>query len=124
LLFWLKCPLQETKTNKNRGRRNHGCPKYKIGESCGFFTWVDAKISPSTRNVSKTFHRSNVEEKLSSHTEDDGNSMDAEFIVFKAQLKHFEQDVLKLKKQNSALKTMLIVSWMFRKLVISKYEDE
>lgn len=39
--------------------------------------------------------------------------MDAQVKALKAQLKRVKQNATKLKKQNSMLKTMLVVSWVF-----------
>jgi len=76
--------------------------------------WVDAEISQSAGSVSQNFHRSNFDRKpVLTHNEDEGSSMDSEVRALKAQLKCVNQDVTKLKKQNSTLKTLLVVSWVF-----------
>lgn len=63
-----------------------------------------------TRSVSKKFHQNSEEKKrVSTHNEDDGNSIDNEVKALKTQLKRVEPDATKLKKQNLTLKTMLIV---------------
>ncbi|CAH9100685.1 unnamed protein product [Cuscuta europaea] len=96
----VKAPLWTSWTDKNPGRRFHGCPNYEK-DGCGFFEWHDEPLTDRARHVINELKRENrrlqsamfelecdsVAQKLESELEEVNSMNDAAHLELESKTK-------------------------------------